>query len=102
MTDTTVSLVNGLPGSRNFVTLSLEFLQKNKDGTATWKSYTKRVEVNLKESLDKTPPTITLAGAPVMNIAFGSIYTDPGATCIDNKDATCTVVTTGTVDTSKT
>ena len=35
-----------------------------------------------------------------MNIAFGSTYTDPGATCTDNKDPTCAVVTTGTVNTS--
>lgn len=35
-----------------------------------------------------------------MSITVGGTYAELGATCTDDKDATCSVVTTGTVDVS--
>jgi len=35
-----------------------------------------------------------------MSIALGKVFVDPGATCRDNYDLTCTVTKTGTVNTS--
>ncbi len=45
-------------------------------------------------------PVITLSGASTMNIGLGSIFIDPGASCVDNIDLTCTVTQSGTVNTS--
>lgn len=49
---------------------------------------------------DTVAPTLSLSGASTMSITVGGTYAELGATCTDDKDATCTVVTTGTVDTS--
>ena len=49
---------------------------------------------------DLIPPVITLSGASTMSIALGNVFVDPGATCRDNYDLTCTVTKTGTVNTS--
>jgi peptidoglycan hydrolase-like protein with peptidoglycan-binding domain len=50
---------------------------------------------------DTEAPVINLSGSSTMNIAKGNVFTDPGATCTDNIDATCNVVVGGeTVDTS--
>lgn len=37
-----------------------------------------------------------------MTINVGSGFSDPGATCIDDRDATCTVTVSGSVNTSQT
>ncbi len=37
-----------------------------------------------------------------MSIYVGSGFTDPGATCTDDRDATCTVTISGSVNTSQT
>ncbi len=78
-----------------------ETAKQKPDGSKEWIPFRRSSEFKLKEAPDTVKPVITLAGTPIMNVAFGSTYTDPGATCTDNKDPTCTVVTTGTVDTSK-
>jgi hypothetical protein len=39
-------------------------------------------------------------GTNPLNLSAGTAYTEAGATCTDNKDATCSVVTTGTVNTA--
>ena len=52
------------------------------------------------EAPDTIAPTITLAGSPTITLAYGATWIDPGATCVDNTDATCTVVTTGIVNTT--
>ncbi len=56
--------------------------------------------VNVVASLVVIPPVITLSGASTMNIAIGSTFIDPGATCVDDIDSICTVTTTGSVNTS--
>jgi hypothetical protein len=48
---------------------------------------------------DTTAPVITMIGGNVSLVA-GTPYTDAGATCTDNKDLTCTVVKTSTVNTA--
>jgi Domain of unknown function (DUF5011)/Bacterial Ig-like domain (group 2) len=49
---------------------------------------------------DTTPPVITVLGTNPLSLTLGTAYTEAGATCVDNKDPTCTVVTTGTVNTA--
>ena len=50
---------------------------------------------------DTTPPVVTLAGAAAMEINVGDLFTDPGATALDDTDGDITsgIVVTGTVDT---
>ncbi|MHB9129328.1 MAG: immunoglobulin-like domain-containing protein, partial [Candidatus Humimicrobiaceae bacterium] len=57
--------------------------------------------VNVAELTDITPPVIVLNGDAVINLKIGDTFTDPGAIATDNKDASVTVTTTDTVDTSK-
>ena len=49
---------------------------------------------------DTTPPVITVLGTNPLSLTVGTAYTEAGATCVDNKDPSCTVVTTGTVNTA--
>ena len=49
---------------------------------------------------DSQSPLITLIGDNPLDIYKGSLFTDPGATVIDNVDATRTVTGSGLVDTS--
>lgn len=44
---------------------------------------------------------ITLIGSSTVDISIGDSFVDPGATCTDDIDPTCVVVSTGTVDTSQ-
>jgi hypothetical protein len=48
---------------------------------------------------DTVAPVITKNGTDA-TLTVGDVYTDAGATCTDNVDPTCTVVTTGSVDTT--
>ena len=48
---------------------------------------------------DTTKPVITLVGLSTVNVDYGAIYTDQGATVTDNKDATRSISGTGTVNT---
>ena len=57
--------------------------------------------VNVTDLLDTTPPVIVLNGDAIINLKIGDTFTDAGATATDDKDASVTVTTTGTVDTSK-
>ena len=63
--------------------------------TAEQKTRTVHVE-------DNTKPVITLSGADVINIAQDAIYTDAGATALDNFDGdlTSSIVSGGIVNTS--
>ena len=45
--------------------------------------------------VDTTKPEITRTGDEIITITKGFPYNDPGATCTDNYDTTCTVTTTG-------
>jgi hypothetical protein len=49
---------------------------------------------------DTTPPVITVLGTNPLTLTVGTAYTEAGATCVDDKDPTCSVVTTGTVNTA--
>ena len=46
---------------------------------------------------DTTPPTITLLGSATLSIAFGTAYTDAGATASDNIDGNITASITTTI-----
>ncbi len=49
---------------------------------------------------DSSAPVITLNGANPMSVTLGGTYTEPGATAVDNLDATATVTISGTVNTN--
>ena len=49
---------------------------------------------------DTTAPVITVLGTNSLSLTVGTAYTEAGATCVDNKDPSCTVVTIGTVNTA--
>ena len=49
---------------------------------------------------DTTAPVITVSGVNPVSIPQGSVYTDAGATAVDNVDGTVTVSVSGTVDTA--
>jgi Domain of unknown function (DUF5011) len=53
-----------------------------------------------KPPVDVNAPVITLNGSSTVNLLVGQSYTELGATCVDDKDPTCTVVTSGTVNTA--
>lgn len=52
------------------------------------------------EPLDNTPPVITITGNNPEAVAWGSAYTDAGATATDNIDGSVSVSSSGSVDTS--
>ncbi|HPR39500.1 MAG TPA: DUF5011 domain-containing protein, partial [Oscillospiraceae bacterium] len=54
--------------------------------------------------VDTTPPVITLNGSSTVKVIVGSTYTDAGATAYDETDGdlTASIVTTGTVRTTRT
>lgn len=56
--------------------------------------------VTVGEVPDTAKPVITLNGSATVTLTEGDTYVEQGATCTDNKDVVCTVVTTGTVDTA--
>ncbi len=51
-------------------------------------------------STDTTAPVITLNGSNPQNVAVGGIYSEAGATAVDDFDGNVTVTTSGTVDTN--
>jgi len=61
---------------------------------------TQTYEVTVLFVSDSTPPVITLIGSNPVNLFVGEIFTDPGATAMDNFDGVIThsIVATGTVD----
>jgi peptidoglycan hydrolase-like protein with peptidoglycan-binding domain len=85
-----------------------------KDGTAgtytltitaqgkSWTPATQIITINALVVSDITPPVITLLGSDPVNIQVGDIYTDAGATALDNIDGDITskIVVTNLVDTS--
>ncbi|WP_299876625.1 immunoglobulin-like domain-containing protein [uncultured Cocleimonas sp.] len=58
------------------------------------------IEKGVGVSEDLTPPVITLQGVNPVSIPQGSVYTDEGATAIDDVDGAVTVSTSGTVNTA--
>ena len=66
-------------------------------GSGDWSGqYTVTVKARVQ---DTTDPTITLTGANPVSVTTGTAYSDPGATCTDDTDASPTLATTSTVDT---
>ena len=55
--------------------------------------------VTVTPAPDTIAPVITMNGTNISLIA-GTVYTDAGATCKDNRDVSCVVVTTSTVNTA--
>jgi len=51
---------------------------------------TRTVHVVSTSTPDTTPPVITVVGSNPLTIEVGSVYTDPGATALDNKDGNLT------------
>ncbi len=66
-------------------------------GSGDWSGqYTVTVKASVQ---DTTDPTITLTGANLVSVTTGTAYSDPGATCTDDTDASPTLATTSSVDT---
>lgn len=49
---------------------------------------------------DSIAPVLTLSGASSMTLALNSSYIEPGVTCSDNYDVTCSYSSTGSIDSS--
>ena len=49
---------------------------------------------------DTTAPVITVIGDSLVTLLRNAAYVDAGASCTDNADDSCTVITSGTVDSS--
>ncbi|HRY52714.1 MAG TPA: right-handed parallel beta-helix repeat-containing protein [Candidatus Portnoybacteria bacterium] len=75
---------------------SFTFIATDLAGNSTSES----VEIT---NIDKEEPVITINGPDVVEIAYGSSYSDAGATATDNHDGSITVISSGvdSVDTSK-
>ncbi|MBW8012843.1 MAG: DUF5011 domain-containing protein [Chloroflexi bacterium] len=70
--------------------------------TNTAEEVTRTVNVTEPVIEDTTPPVITLLGTSPVELVVDDIYTDEGATALDDTDGdiTATIVTVSTVDTS--
>ena len=55
-------------------------------------------DVVVTDAPDDTDPTITITGANPYNVTAGTAYSDPGATCTDDTDASPTLSSTSDVD----
>lgn len=73
---------------------------KNRDGTLTYSIKEARTPFRTAVAPDTQAPVITLNGINTVTLVQGGTYTEPGASCTDNKDATCNVVITGSVNTA--
>lgn len=78
-----------------FTTYTITYTAEDINGNQS--SAIRRVNI-----VDKIPPTLTILGDNPQNINVGSIYTDSGATALDDIDGdiTSNIVTTGTVNPS--
>ena len=56
--------------------------------------------MTVAQAPDTLPPVITLSGSANMTVLKDSLFTDLGATCTDDRDATCTVTVSGSVNTT--
>ena len=54
--------------------------------------------VNVTLAPDTIAPVITLIGGASITLTVGETYTELGASCTDNRDPSCTVTTSGTVN----
>ena len=72
---------------------------KAKDSAGNEASVTRTVNVVLAP--DTTKPVMTLNGANPLELTEGTAYTELGATATDDRDATVTVTTSGSVDVTK-
>lgn len=56
--------------------------------------------MTVTEVPDTVAPVVTLSGSVNMTVLKNTEFTDPGATCTDNRDAICTVTISGSVNTA--
>ena len=65
-------------------------------GSGDWSDqHTVTVKASVQDTAD---PTITITGANPISVTTGTTYSDPGATCTDDTDASPTLATTSNVD----
>ncbi len=75
--------------TRVFCTSNTDIVRFNIDANVTY------------PNADTTAPLVTLVGSSSSTVAYGSTYNDSGATWIDNRDGTGTILaTSGSVDTN--
>lgn len=65
-----------------------------------WNSNTWALIINNYIIVDVQAPVITLSWAATWTVAVWVTRVDPGATCVDNFDTTCSVVVSGSVNTT--
>ena len=68
--------------------------------TATDSSGNQRSVMRTVNVVDTTPPVITLNGSADITVAYGSTFTDPGATATDNSGEAVSVTANGSVNTN--
>ncbi len=96
-TTTTTGTVN----TASVGTYTITYTATDASGNTSSKTRTVNVIAGIPPVVpDTTAPVITVLGTNPLSLTVGDAYTDAGATCTDNKDPTCTIVTTGTVNTS--
>ncbi|WP_048689008.1 immunoglobulin-like domain-containing protein [Catenovulum maritimum] len=76
----------------------LNYIAKDRAGNES--SLTRTVIVEDSTS-DVTAPIVSLNGSPTINLTTGDIYSEEGATAVDNQDGPLTVVIEGNLDTSQ-
>ena len=99
--DTTCTVTTtGTVNTASVGTYTITYTATDTSGNTSSKTRTVNVIAGIPPVVpDTTAPTITVLGTNPLNLTAGTAYTEAGATCVDNKDTTCTVVTTGTVNT---
>ena len=68
--------------------------------TVTDPSGRQTIDTRTVNVVDSLPPVITIIGSTTINHEIYTVYTDVGATAIDNYDLSVTIFTSGTVDIS--
>ncbi|MBR7799535.1 DUF5011 domain-containing protein [Undibacterium fentianense] len=94
------TITNLLPLTTYQLYVSGQSVKINPDNTKTFAVAEKNLSFTTLVTPDAQAPVITLNGASTINVVQGQPYTESGASCVDNKDATCTVVITGNVNTT--
>ncbi len=94
--------VTAITGSVNTATVGTYTISYNKTDAAGNVATTVTRTVNVTLAPDVTPPVITLNGASVMNVDFGTSYTELGATWTDAVDGSGAATVSGTVNTLNT
>jgi hypothetical protein len=94
------SLTGLAPGTTYTITIAGTKNIKNPNNSLSTVAVNQVVSFTTTIPPDTTPPVITLNGSTTMNIVQGASYIESGASCMDNRDSSCTVVVTGSVNTA--